>query len=80
METGFVILLCVLTLTIGVAIGWLTARRIKNSDQTLGFLYVIDGAPEGQDLFLTPTVPSSVIASQKRVIFDVDVIRQNSQK
>ena len=80
METGFAILLCVITLIAGVLIGWLITKVKKRPDQPLGFLYIIDGAPAGQDLFLAPTVSTSVIASKKRVIFNVDVIRQNSHE
>jgi hypothetical protein len=80
MEAGYTVLLCVIAIVAGVLIGWSIAKIKSKADQPLGFLYVIEDAPAGQDLFLTPTVSTSTIASKKRVIFDVDVIRQNSHK
>lgn len=79
METGFVVLVMVLELIAGVLMGWLFARRRYKSDRALGYLYVIKGAPQGRDLFLTPEVPSSTIAKHKQVVFNVDVIDPDSR-
>ena len=80
MEAGFVVTMTIVGLVVGVSIGIFIGLKKKSMTDSQGFLYVDSSAPAGQGLFLEQLVPTADIASQKRVVFDVIVIKRNSQK
>ena len=80
MEAGFIALMVIAALGIGVVIGLLIAKLRHGVRMSQGFLYVLRDASPGQELFLAPTVSVQDIASQKQVVFDVDIIQPNSHE
>ena len=80
METGFIALI-VLTAIICTAVGVLIGRSTTKPRGPQGIINVdCDDQGKGPELFLALTVPIADVVSRKRVIFDVNVIRHNSQK
>ena len=75
MEAGFVILIAAFALIVGVMIGILVSKATKPNG-TQGTIYAYYGE-SGNDpsLLLEYSVPIDDIASRKRVVFDVTVIR-----
>lgn len=81
MEAGFVIMIAVFTMVIGVLIGIAIKRTSRTKEPTQGVIYAY--YHEGEDkpsLLLEGSVPVEEIASRKQVVFDVVVVKQNSQK
>ena len=81
MEAGFVIMIAIFTLLIGVLIGMVIKRKSPTKESTQGVIYVY--YYEGEDkpsLLLEGTVPVEEIASRKWVRFDVVPVKKNSQK
>lgn len=80
MESGFIVLIAV-ALLLGVVIGMSIARVLKKPAETKGVIYVYYSEHEDKpSLLLEYGASIDDIASQKQVMFDVDVIRQNSHK
>lgn len=75
MEAGFVVLAVAIALIVGILVGISIGKAKKIASESRGVLYVDREAPEGQGLFLEQLVPASVVASEKRVMFDVVVIK-----
>lgn len=76
MEAGFIVLAIVM-LVIGVAIGLFVGVIRNRSIKTKGFIYVCYSSEnDNPSLLLEPDVPIDDFASQKQVSFDVLVIRQ----
>ena len=75
MELGLSIALIVVALIAGVLFGYFVGLKRKIATESKGVLYVNRNAPEGQGLFLEQSVPTSVMASEKMVIFEVVVIK-----
>lgn len=81
MEAGFVIMIAVFTMVIGVLIGMVIRKFSPSKEGTQGIIYAY--YYEGIDkpsLLLEGSVPVDDIASRKQVVFDVVVVKQNSQK
>lgn len=72
METGFVVLLLLVVLAIGVC----TWRARKKSDRVQGVIYVYyNGQENDPSLLLEYSVPITDIVSRRQVTFDVNVIQ-----
>ena len=81
MEAGFVALMVVAGVIVGIAIGMNIGSIRASSSKTQGIIHADYSDPEdGPYLFLEPTVPIMDIVSRKRVMFDVDVTQYVSQK
>lgn len=78
MEAGFVLIVCftaVFGIVVGV-LGTMTVMNAKKSSNTHGILNVDCSDPaDGTYLYLNLSVPIVEIADQKRVTFDVHIIR-----
>jgi hypothetical protein len=75
MEAGFIALLFV-AVGVGVMIGMLIEKSKADRVDTQGVIYVYYGGPgDMPSLLLNQSVSIEDIASRKRVIFDVDVLR-----
>lgn len=75
MEAGFVILIVITALILGIVAG-IMITRAKNPDETQGVIYAYYRENENKpSLLLEYSVPIDDIASRKRVVFDVTVIR-----
>ncbi len=75
------IMIAVFMMVVGVLIGMVIKRQSPTKESTQGVIYVY--YHEGEDkpsLLLEGSVPVEDIASRKRVLFDVVVVKQNSQK
>lgn len=80
MESGFVILIATVALILGIVAGVMISR-IKNHDNTQGIIYAYCGDQDtSPSLLLEYSVPIEDITLRKRVLFDVVVVKQNSQK
>ena len=80
MEAGFIVAL-VLGVVIGVVIGMFIRRSDGDTDSLNGTLNVsYNELYDGYDLFLNLQVPVEDIVNQKRVKFDVNVMRPYSPK
>ena len=75
MELGLTIALIVVALIAGILFGYFIGLKRKIAAESRGVLYVNCDAPEGQGLFLEQSVPTSVMASEKMVRFEVVVIK-----
>jgi hypothetical protein len=75
MEAGFITLIAILAFAVGVTVGIFITRVERSQSDSQGVLYVNCDAPEGQGLFLVQEVATTDIASRKRVMFDVHVIK-----
>lgn len=76
METGFIMLL--VGLVAGILVGYLINKR---SNKTQGVIYAYCGERDRDpSLLLEYSVPIEDITLRKRVLFDVVVVKQNSQK
>ena len=81
METGLIILAIVVAVAIATISYTIGADRKVKTDMSKGVLHVTyanNGYEPG--MFLTLDVPVEDVISQKRVVLDVNVIRENSQK
>lgn len=75
MEAGFVVLM-IAAAVIGIVIGVCVEKRRTKRTKTKGDIYVYYGSPsEDPSLLLDCSVPISDIASQKRVLFNVVIIK-----
>ena len=76
METGFVVLLVILSIVVGAVIGVLIERHRKKLYKSQGTIYAYyDGDNSNPSLLLEYGVPIDDIASRKQVVFNVSVIR-----
>lgn len=76
MEAGFIILAAALASAVGVVIGVVIGRSSVHKDRTKGVLYVYyDSDNNKQSLLLEPGATLDDIASEKRVMFNVMVIK-----
>ena len=76
METGFVVLLVVLSIVVGAVFGVLIEKSRKRLYKTQGTIYAYyDDDNSNPSLLLEYGVPIDDIASRKQVVFDVSVIR-----
>ena len=81
METGFVVLLAILSIVVGVTIGILIERHRKKLYKSQGIIYAYyDDNNSNPSLLLDPDVPIDDIASRKQAVFSVSVIRKNSHE
>ncbi len=81
MEAGFVALISIASLIIGLLIGVFSKRSAKPMRTAQGILNVDCTSPEdGPGLFLALNVPVDEIVTSKQVTFDVRIHRANSQK
>lgn len=81
METGFVVLLVILSIIVGAIIGVLIERHRKKMHKSQGTIYAYyDDDNSNPSLLLEYGVPIDDIASRKQVVFDVSVIRHNSHE
>ena len=75
MELGFVALVVIVSIIVGVVIG-IRIEKTNRARNRSGVLYVYRGELENQPpLFLESDVPMDVLASQKQAMFDVVVTR-----
>lgn len=75
METGFIVAM-LLTLLVGIAIGFVIGRSKKKPNESQGILYAYCREDDAQpSLLLEGTAPINEITSRKQVVFDVVVIR-----
>ena len=76
METGFVVLIAMLSIAVGAVIGALIERHRKRLYKSQGTIYAYyDDNNSNPSLLLEYGVPIDDIASRKQVIFNVSVIR-----
>lgn len=78
MEAGFVALLVsvIIAALVGIVIGVSIEKRKSQKVETQGDIYVYySESGEGPSLLLDYSVPINDIASRKRVLFDVVVIK-----
>ena len=81
METGFVVLLVILSIIVEVAIWILIERHRKKIYKSQGTIYAYyDDNNSNPSLLLDPDVPIDDIASRKQAVFNVSVIRKNSHE
>lgn len=81
MESGFVVMIAVFTMAIGILMGMVIKRRSPTKETTQGVIYAYYHVGEDKpSLLLEGSVPVEEIVSRKRVLFDVAVVKQNSQK
>ena len=81
METGFVVLLVILSIVVEVAIWILIERHRKKIYKSQGTIYAYyDDNNSNPSLLLDPDVPIDDIASRKQAVFSVSVIRNNSHE
>lgn len=81
MEAGFVIMIAVFTMVIGILIGMVIKKPSPTKGGTQGVIYAYYHEGENKpSLLLEGNVPVEEIASRKQVLFDVVVVKQNSQK
>ena len=87
METGFVLLLLVLTAVIGVAVGMLIGKTkaerqyLQETQYTQGTLNVDCSDSEfAPGLFLGLAIPVKDVVSRKYIMLDINVMMENSQK
>lgn len=81
MEAGFVIMIAVFTMVVGILIGMVIKKNSPTKETTQGVIYAY--YHDGEDkpsLLLEGRVPVDEIASRKQVSFDVVVVKRNSQK
>ena len=75
MELG-IVLLVIIAVVIGIVFGMYIEKTKNNKDETQGIIYACYYEPgSSPSLLLEYSVPIDDIASRKRVIFDVTVIR-----
>lgn len=78
METGFVVIIAITAIVVGIALGLFIARL---RTRTYGTLQVDYSDPyDGPYCFLKLKVPVSTIVSKKRVTLDVDITQIYSQE
>lgn len=66
---------------LGIIVGVFIKRKRTKAEETHGILNVDCTDPaNGAYLYLQLTVPIAEVADRKRVLFDVNVISENSQK
>lgn len=76
METGFVVLLVILSILVGAIIGVFIERHRKKLYKSQGTIYAYyDDDNSNPSLLLEYSVPIDDIASRKQVVFNVSVIR-----
>lgn len=76
MEAGFIVL-AIVTLIVGIAIGLLVGVARNRMNKTKGVIYVCySSESDNPSLLLEPDVPIDDFASQKRVSFDIMVLRR----
>ena len=76
METGFVVLLVILSIVVGAVIGVFIHRHRKKLYKPQGTIYAYyDDDNSNPSLLLEYGVPIDDIASRKQVVFNVSVIR-----
>lgn len=76
METGFIVLLAILSIVIGAVIGVLIERHRKKLYKSQGTIYAYyDDDNSNPSLLLEYGVPIDDITSRKQVVFNVSVIR-----
>ena len=76
METGFVVLLVILSILVGSIIGVFIERHRKKLYKSQGTIYAYyDDDNSNPSLLLEYSVPIDDIASRKQVVFNVSVIR-----
>lgn len=81
MEAGFVALIALVAIAIGVMIGVYIGRSRKTTAQTSGVLDVDCSDPASRPgLYLVLYVSVDDVIAQDRVTLDVNVIKPNSQK
>ena len=81
MEAGLVIMIAVFTMVIGVLIGMVIKRKSPTNESTQGVIYAYyDNEGNRPSLLLEQSVPIDEITSKKQALFDVVVVKQNSQK
>lgn len=81
METGFVVLLVILSIVVEVTIWILIERHRKKIYKSQGTIYAYyDDNNSNPSLLLDPDVPIDDIASRKQAVFNVSVIRKNSHE
>lgn len=81
MEAGFVIMIAVFTMVIGVLIGMVIKNSSPTKETTQGVIYAYYGEDDDKpSLLLEQSVPINEITSRKHAMFDVVVVKQNSQK
>lgn len=80
MEAGFVVLV-ILAITISLAVGICIGKQIAKRKDAQGVLNIDCGeSVTSPYLFLQLEVPIEDIVNRKQALFDVNVIRCNSQK
>ena len=80
METGFIVL-AVVGMLVGIVVGLVIGKIGQKPNRTQGVIYAYyDDDNDKPSLLLEYCVPIDDIASRKRVIFDVTVIRKDSRK
>lgn len=68
-------------LLLGIMVGVFVKRKRANAKETHGILNVDCTDPaDGAYLYLDLSIPIAEVADRKRVVFDVNVISDNSQK
>ena len=81
MEAGFIIIAIVLCIAGAVIVALLSDRARKKQQDTQGMLNIVyddfGGSPQ---LVLALYDPVETVVGQKQVLFDVNIIHQNSQK
>ena len=76
METGFVVLLAILSIVVGAVIGVLIERHRKKIYKSQGTIYAYyDDDNSNPSLLFEYGVPIDDITSRKQVVFNVSVIR-----
>ena len=76
MEAGFVTLIALASLVIGIAVGMLITKLMKKQEGTQGVIYAYYREQgNNPSLLLEYSVPIDDITSRKRVTFDVNVIQ-----
>ena len=76
METGFVVLLVILSIVVGSVIGVFIERHRKKLYKSQGTIYAYyDNDNSNPSLLLEYGVPIDDIALRKQVVFNVSVIR-----
>lgn len=76
MEAGFIVLISVVILLLGIIIGFLIAGATKKTEGTQGIIYAYYNDSDSKpSLLLEYNVPIDDITSRKQVVFDVTVVR-----
>ena len=76
MESGFVALIAIVAIVLGIVLGVVIERLRKRHTNSQGILFVDCSDPQYEpSLFLNATVPIEEIVVRKQVVFNVNVLR-----